>query len=351
MCVNLHYSEHALETQIYWYTAFMRWILLALSTTLFFILSIQHTQANTNGIGIHILHPQEISEQNTSKDQRVYVTIPYSLADVKKTSDWQKFFAQSKELNVVPLIRLTTSFENNAWQVPTRSDVVTLLDSLDQMEWPQAERLIIVFNEVNHAKEWGGVVRPRDYASLLEFTANWAHTQTHQYVVLPAALDLAAPQSTISWDAYAYWQAVYRENAEVFTLIDAWNSHSYPNPAFSAAPNKTGRTSLQGYKQELTWLKQWTNAELPVYITETGWEMNRSTSRYLQQYYTYALQHIWSDERIVAVTPFVLKGEPGPFANFSFLTGDDKPTVQYIALQKALKQLCGSQCPQSISLR
>jgi len=322
------------------------------------ILSPKSVKASIDGIGIHILHPQEISqvrqlfsEQNTKRETPVYVTIPYSLADTKKAEDWQLFFKQSKEMNVIPIVRLTTAFEKNTWKVPSRSDVVLLLDSLDKMEWPQPERHIIVFNEVNHAKEWGGQISPRTYASILEFTANWAHTQAHPYVVLPAALDLAAPQSTISWDAYAYWQAVYRENAEVFTLIDAWNSHSYPNPAFSSAPSKTGRTSLQGYKQELAWLKQWTGAELPVYITETGWEVNRSTSRYLQQYYTYALQHVWSDERIVAVTPFVLKGEPGPFANFSFLTGDDKPTVQYLALQKALKQLCGSQCPQSISLR
>ena len=353
-----HYNEYVPERQIYWYTAIMRLILIVLlALAMAFLLPVA-VEASVDNIGIHLLHPQEIeqvrelfSEQNTKKDQLVYVTIPYTIADTKKTTEWQNFFKQASELNVIPLIRLTTSFEKNSWQVPSRNDVVSLLDSLDGMEWPQTTRHIIVFNEVNHAKEWGGAVTPREYASILEFTANWAHTQSNTYVVLPAALDLSAPQSGISWDAYAYWQAVYRENPEIFTVIDGWNSHSYPNPAFSAAPGRTGRTSLQGYKQELVWLTQWTEKELPVYITETGWEINRTTIRYLQQYYTYAFQHIWSDERVVAVTPFVLKGEPGPFANFSFLTGDDKPTVQYLALQRALKQMCGSQCPQSLSLR
>lgn len=334
----------------------MKWLLGFSWLVIALFLGAKQAMASVDSIGIHILHPQEInqvrqlfSEQNVKKDTAVYVTIPYALSDTQQTDRWQAFFTQAKELNIIPLVRLTTEYKYSVWQTPTRKDVVQLLENLDAFTWPQTERHIIVFNEVNHAKEWGGSVAPSEYASILAFTANWAHTQANSYVVLPAALDLAAPQSEVSWDAYAYWQAVYRDDAEVFSLIDAWNSHSYPNPAFSSAPSKTGRTSLRGYIQELSWLKQWRETDLPVYITETGWEVNRATSRYLSQYYLYALQHIWSDERIVAVTPFVLKGEPGPFANFSFLTADDKPTVQYMALQTALRKLCGSKCNQQLS--
>ena len=183
----------------------MRRLWIALLALFIMALSPESVGASVDSIGIHILHPQEISqvrqlfsEQNTNKHTPVYVTIPYSLADTKKAEDWQLFFKQSKEVNVIPIVRLTTAFEKNTWKVPSRSDVVLLLDSLDKMEWPQPERHIIVFNEVNHAKEWGGQISPRTYASILEFTANWAHTQAHPYVVLPAALDLAAPQSTIS---------------------------------------------------------------------------------------------------------------------------------------------------------
>jgi hypothetical protein len=76
---------------------------------------------------------------------------------------------------------------------------------------------------------------------------------------------------------------------------------------------------------------------LPVYITETGWVENRTTSRYLANYYLYAFKNIWMpDSRIVAVTPFVFAGAPGPFSTFSFTTANGKPTLQYNALKKVL---------------
>ena len=334
----------------------MKWLRICLVFVVLFIVSVSVSQAKTPSLGIHILRPDEISQvrQLFSADhwdasQQIFVTIPYSLEDTERTTEWQTFFDTAAQQNIVPIVRLTTRFENSSWQVPTRKDVVTLLESLDAYSWSQPERHIIVFNEVNHAKEWGGTVAPREYADTLAFALDWAHTQKHTYIVLPAALDLSAPQSTVSWDAYAYWQVVYREQPELFAQLDGWNSHSYPNPAFSASPYRTGRTSLQGFKQELAWVTQWTDKALPVYITETGWESSKSLNRYLRQYYTYALENIWNDDRVLAVTPFLLKGDPGPFSGFSFLTGGDEPTVQYLAFQNAMRAVCGSACPQLIS--
>lgn len=74
---------------------------------------------------------------------------------------------------------------------------------------------------------------------------------------------------------------------------------------------------------------------LPVYITETGWRATKTNSNKLTQYYQYANKYIWSDPRVVAVTPFVLQGAPGPFAEFSFIN-DGQPTAQYQALQSAI---------------
>ncbi|MCB0360534.1 MAG: hypothetical protein KDD44_12885, partial [Bdellovibrionales bacterium] len=310
------------------------------------LLLLVHPRATAATVGIHLLHPQEIDQvrqlfpdTSVQATEPVYVTIPYSLTDLSLRQEWQHFFTTARANNIIPIVRLMTQFQDDVWTVPTRQDVVQLLESLDQYDWPQAERRIIIFNEPNHAAEWGGTVSPTEYADIFSFAASWAHTQSHIYQVLPAALDLSAPQSNESWDAYAFWSSVYREDPEAFDQMDAWNSHSYPNPEFSAAPYRTGRTSMQGFKQELAWLEQWRSEPLQVYITETGWQANRATSRYLQQYYTYALQHIWSDDRVIAVTPFVLKGTPGPFSQFSFLTADDKPTVHFVAFQKALASL------------
>jgi len=85
--------------------------------------------------------------------------------------------------------------------------------------------------------------------------------------------------------------------------------------------------------QKLTKL---TDRNLEVYITETGWKHNSSTDRRLKKYYQEAVTKIWTDERIKAITLFVLKGNNGPFAEFSFLDEENQPTAQMKALEAAL---------------
>jgi hypothetical protein len=302
--------------------------------------------AETSKIGVHILHTSELTQakqlvQVSPDDSWHYVTIPFTVADLEREAEWQIFFTQAKEQKLIPLVRLTTKVENGAWMVPTKKEITQMITFLSRLEWPTAQRHIIVFNEVNHAKEWGGTINPEEYAEILNFTKNWANTEQKNYVVLPAAMDLAAPNGAVTREAFSYLTAMYAYDNEVFMGLGGWNSHSYPNPGFSAAPQRSGKNSLRGYEHELAFLEGKTDRELPVYITETGWEDSRATSRWLAAYYTYAMQHIWSDERVQAVTPFVLKGEPGPFAGFSFLKGDNTPTRQYYAFQTALKQAAG----------
>ena len=309
--------------------------------------------------GIHILNTGEIDKANellqseTNADRWQYVTVPYTLGDTQKSTEWQTFFNRCRELHLIPIVRLTTKFENGAWQIPTRRDVTQLLDSLNHLTWPTEKRHIIFFNEVNHAKEWGNKLNPSGYAAILEFGAAWAKsaylpveefaaTAENQpprpyFVVLPAAMDLAAPNSSVTKEAFAYLSDMLTAYPEVFAQIDYWNSHSYPNPAFSASPEANGKNSLRGFIFELEFLKKKLNRDFQVFITETGWTVNQKTRRWLRIYYLYALQHIWSDPRVVAVTPFVLQGDPGPFAEFGFFDRSGKPTVQYDAYRSALQ--------------
>lgn len=295
-------------------------------------------------LGIHILNPSELESAKElisveGTDQWQFVTIPFTLADVEKHEEWQEFFNEAREKKIIPLVRLTTRFENDAWQVPTRRESVALVTALSSLNWPTDQRHIIVFNEVNHAKEWGGTINPEEYAETLEFISSWARSENKNYIVLPAAMDLAAPNGSITREAFSYLEEMHRSNNEIFSYVDAWNSHSYPNPAFSAAPQRTGKNTLRGFEHELAFLKKTTNKDYEVYITETGWVDNRATSRWLTAYYDYAVDHIWSNPQVKAVTPFVLKGSPGPFAGFSFLSGDDKPTRQYQAFRNVIESL------------
>lgn len=299
-------------------------------------------------LGVHILHPDELDKAKDlvspveGQDTWNYVTIPFSLEDINRQDQWQAFFDQAKQKKVIPLVRLVNKFENGAWQVPNRKQITDQISVLSDLEWPTDKRHIIVFNEVNHAPEWGGKIDPASYAEVLDFTARWAHSEDANYIVLPAAMDLAAPNGSSTMEAFAFIDQMLAAIPDVFNHIDAWNSHSYPNPGFSSAPTRTTKNSLRGFEHELAYLKQKIGKDdYPVYITETGWVANNATTPWLESYYTYALQHIWSHPQVVAVTPFVLQGDPGPFSGFAFIDRNNKPTNHYTAFQNAIKRVAG----------
>ncbi len=307
--------------------------------------TLQIANAATAKMGMHVLHPGDMREavglleaQNTDDtDPWYYVTIPYSLKDAANRDEWQLYFDQAKQLRVIPIVRLVTEPDGNVWKEPTRADVVFQLDALSKLDWPTSKKRIIIFNEVNHAKEWGGRIDPAGYTRLLRFASQWARSIDNEFVILPAAMDLASTNGDATADAFSYWNAVFKEDPEIMSYIDAWNSHSYPNPAFSAPPTTRGQNSLLGYEHELKYLENQGVRVLPVYITETGWEANWLTSRRLSAWYKYAVEEIWlPDDRIVAVTPFVFRGAPGPFDKFSFLDSEGKPTLQHEAFEKVL---------------
>lgn len=298
-------------------------------------------------LGVHILNTSELDQADQllstkqAQSEWRYVTIPLSLAETSKADEWQRFFNQAKEKKIIPIVRLTTAFENGAWKIPTRKDIITEIAFLEKLQWPTDQKHIIVFNEVNHATEWGGTLDPAGYAQVLRFTADWAHSSQAGFVVMPAAMDLAAPNGSATREAFTYLNQMLAEDAEILNTIDVWNSHSYPNPGFSSSPERTAQNSLRGFLHELAFLKQKTGKDFQVVITETGWEANRQTARWLETYYLYAFQHIWNHPQVLAVTPFVLRGDPGPFSQFSFFDRNNQPTVQYTAFRNALTRVLG----------
>ena len=298
-------------------------------------------------LGVHILNPSEITQAEElirpeDDDTWRYVTVPLSLNDLSKQEEWQNFFKSASEKKIIPIVRLVTRFENGSWQVPNRKEVVSLIDFLNQLTWPTSERYVIVFNEPNHSNEWGGQLDPKSYTQTLTFTSAWAHATSSNFKVLPAALDLAASSGGQTMEAFNYLNQMLAVNPDVFSTVDYWNSHSYPNPAFSASPQKTGQNSLRGFQYELDFLKQKTGRDYQVFITETGWSDNAATHRWLTSYYQYAVQNIWSDSRVIAVTPFLLQGDPGPFTPFSFIDKTGQPTHQYAAYQDAIRKIKGT---------
>jgi hypothetical protein len=295
--------------------------------------------------GMHVLSPDEIvkvatefGKENKLSTQPIYVTVPFTLADVDKLPDWQRAFDVARDHHIVPIVRLATRFspEQQAWQVPTRKNIIDLVTALGQLQWPQSDRLVIIGNEPNHAREWGGTVDPESFAEISAFAADWLATEPDHYFILPAAMDLAAPNGKETKEALAFWRAAVAARPDQLDKFSAWNSHSYPNPGFQSAPQRTAQNSLRGYQHELTFLQHYTDRPWEVYITETGWSSANLSTAKLRDYYAYAWRYVWNDPQIKAVTPFVLTGDPGPFADFSFFAANGRPTAQWQAYLSAL---------------
>lgn len=310
-------------------------------------------------LGVHILSIDEavqakqvVSLQDSTEIWN-YITIPLTLSDLENAQDWQNFFDVCRDQKLIPIVRLTTKFNSDlgAWEIPNKKNIVEQIEFLSKLNWPTEEKYIIVFNEVNHAKEWGASINPEEYAKTLRFAADWAHTEQQNFIVLPAGLDLAAPNGFQTREAFTYLNQMLVADPEIFEVVDVWNSHSYPNPGFSSSPTRYAKNSLRGYQYELNYLKQKTGKDFQVMITETGWDASPYLNKWLSSYYSYAMQHIWSDEKVLAVTPFVLKGAPGPFAGFSFFDENDQPTAQYYALQSGLEKVTQKNTKETVGLR
>lgn len=296
-----------------------------------------------NKVGIHLLSPEEIVPTakivNGNSGDWGYVTVPIQSVDRSQTK-WQKFMDQARSLHVIPIIRLATYVKGSQWVMPTEDDVLDFANFLNTLSWPTQNRYVVIFNEPNHADEWGGHVSPEEYESILEFAVQAFKDKSQDFFVLPAGLDAAAPNSQNLLSSKVFLTRMARVNRNVFSQIDGWTSHSYPNPDFSALPTSRNFASTSGFIYELQIIAKWTTKKLPVFITETGWQHRDIAPQTVANFLNTAFSVIWSDPRVVAVTPFILSADEGPFEKFSFLKkGESTPQSEAL---KNLPKIKGS---------
>jgi len=276
-----------------------------------------------NKIGIHILFPSELHTaaeiiNNSEKASWGYVTIPIQATD-RDRKKWQDFFNQCVIERVIPLIRVATVPEGSNWVEPNSFDLIDFANFLNDLKWPTQNRYIIIFNEVNRPDEYGGSANPERYADILNNAVDIFKERSADFFILPAGLDNAAitRNGAISWSTFLY--RMYRRQPDIFNKIDGWTSHAYPNPDFSVRPNLSGSNKIDSFRYDLRQLARYTAKKLPVFITETGWSNRNLSDSQVAYYYQYAFSKVWSDPNIVAVTPFLLNAQEGPFKQFSFL--------------------------------
>jgi hypothetical protein len=303
-----------------------------------------------NKFGIHIITPSHEESSpaaalvNTNGDWG-YVTFVIEGKD-KNHSKWQKFFDDLRRRHLIPIVRIATYPENEAWKKPDLDEARVWADFLDSLNWPVKNRYVIIYNEPNHANEWGGSVDAKGYAKVLDAAITALKNKNQDFFVLNAGLDASAPQKLPAYqDEINFLTDMDQAVPGIFEKLDGWVSHSYPNPGFVGDPDDAGRGTVRTWYWELQTLRKLgVKKDLPVFITETGWkhaeginyDHSLPDAEQVALHYKDAFDNAWNQSRIVAVTPFLLNYQEAPFDHFSFkkITGEgQKDRLQVLAAE------------------
>lgn len=298
-----------------------------------------------NIYGISVVNHSDLEDAsklvNSNGGDWGYVTIVIT-EDNRDKLVWQKFLDDCRRLHLIPIIRVATRFENGNWQIPKAENIDSWVNFFNSLNWVIENRYIIIGNEPNHAKEWGGSINPSDYAKYLKLFSERLHNANKDYYVLNAGFDQDAPNSKGTMDEKKYIELMIKDVPDVFNFIDGFVSHSYPNPAFSGSVNDSGRRSIKGYEWELGLIKSDLPAgrqDLPVFITETGWIRSKKNSESeVANSLKSAYENVWmKDKKIVAVTPFILNYQDDPFYDFSWKKSNTEFFTVYNEIQNIQK--------------
>ena len=280
---------------------------------------------STNKFGIHLAQPQDEDIDraadlvNGTGGRWGYITLVIH-EDDKSRDKWQPIFDKLRDRGLVPIIRIATSPEGENWKRPNEEDADEWVAFLNSLHWVVKNRYIILFNEPNHASEWGGEVDPKSFAQVNETFARKLKKADGDFFVMMGGMDASAPQSKpLYMDEKVFIQEVVGEiGVDDFNeLFDGLSSHSYPNPNFAGSPNSSGRGTVKTYEWELSLLSSLGIKSLPVFITETGWNGDVLSRTQIAEKFQYAFQNIWiPDDRVIAVTPLCSIIRASHFSSF-----------------------------------
>ncbi len=294
-----------------------------------------------NRFGIHIIDQNDIPDAirlvNSSGGDWGYVTIVMTLDDRKKEK-WQDIFDSMRRNHLIPIIRLATRLDGDKWLKPEKTAASSWADFLNSLNWVTTNRYIVLFNEPNHAKEWGGDINPTEYVEILKTYRDELKRKSEDFFILPAGFDASAPNGIDTMDEDTFLYNMNSTIPGIFNELDGWTSHSYPNPNFSASPVSSGRGSVKTYEWELQTLKKYgLSKDLPIFITETGWTNSSLTPETIASHFRFAFANVWNDPQIIAVTPFILNYPQFPFEVFSWKNTDGTFQNQYFEVIEIAK--------------
>lgn len=322
-----------------------------LISTLFLLVTTERVMAKNipeslenNKFGIHINNENDLKDAailvNSSGGDWGYVTFVVT-ENERDHNRWQRVFDEMRKMHLIPIVRIATKAEGEYWSAPNENEINNWIAFLNSLNWVIQNRYVIIGNEPNHAKEWGGRLDPEAYSQYLNSFAIKLHEASPDFFVLPAGFDASAKNTIDTMDEATFLKRMLIAEPNLFDNIDGWASHSYPNPDFSGSELDKGKGSIMTYDWELTYLKSLgVTKYLPVFITETGWSNKTLNQDEISKKYEYAFKNVWDDERVIAVTPFILDYTDAPFDQFTWKKKDGT-FYSYYDVCKNIKKIAG----------
>jgi len=282
-----------------------------------------------NRMGIHIIDENDLNDAarlvNSAGGDWGYVKFVIR-EDDRNREKWQAVFDRMRDLHLIPIVRLATKVERGLWVKPRTEDIGSWVDFLNSLNWVVENRYVVIFNEPNHAKEWGGEINPEEYGWYLKEFSRRLKEKSEDFFILPAGLDASAPNGNETLDELQFIRRMVGKEPDVFQFIDGWSSHSYPNPDYSGSPDAFGRGTIRTFLWEKNILSLYNAGHLPLFILETGWQHSSGkiearallSPEAVAKNYVRAFADAWNDTNIVAVVPFLLNYQDSPFDHFSW---------------------------------
>ncbi|MFN8523012.1 MAG: hypothetical protein U0821_07870 [Chloroflexota bacterium] len=246
---------------------------------------------------------------NASGGDWGYVTIVMIEDERLNVARFQAFLDQCAISHLTPIIRVGTRFDvdREVWAKPDWGEPARWRRFFDSVRWPTASRHLLVGNEPNLGREWGGEVQPAEYARYL---SHWIDifADEPRYVIYNGALDASNDTHLPDrMDEFEFIAGMRDGVSNIFEKLHGWASNPYH---FWWSAEKR-RFTFRAYDHELEVIGR----DLPVIIVESGLGHIDDPGQ-VADYYQMAFEAWQADSRVLAATPLFWNPEENRFWMF-----------------------------------
>jgi hypothetical protein len=246
-----------------------------------------------------------------------YITVVWTIQDREDRNaeyNLQLFLDRCYEFHVQPIVRVATKFEakrepvepgqrpikpneqgaEGSWIRPDGDEPAKWRAFFETGKWPTRHAWIIVGNEPNLGREWGGAVDAASYARYLGHFLD-VFKDAPRFDVVGGALDISNTTAMPTMqDALEFLDGMRDAVPGIFERLPAWASNPYRVLNRGASARYTHRA----YEIELDHIGR----EMPVLITEAG-HLDTGDEQEIARFYEDAFRDWRADAKVVAATP------------------------------------------------